>query len=163
MVIRSLFLRAWLLLMLTAAVVPAQKYTGPRPPKPDVLYLVHADNLIPTETAQATEESKKNEVTYTVPGTSSPARTPLAEPIFIIQTEKIQADRLELYKMDVKSGKRVVSMTRGKRGGSTRAYHLSVTKLDTNLYRIEAGEVLENGPYSISPNDSNIVFCFDEF
>jgi len=144
------------------APVWAQKYNGPRPPKADVLYLVHADNLIPTETAEATEDSKKNEVTYSIPGTSSPARTPLAEPIFIIQTNKIQPDRLELYKMDVKNGRRVVSVTKNRRG-SAKPYHLQVTKLDSNLYRVEASEVLENGAYSISPSDSNLVFCFEEY
>jgi len=163
MLTRRSLLLAFPLILLLASAASAQKYTGPRPPKPDVLYLLHADNLIPTETAEATEDSKKNEVTYTVPGTSSPARTPLAEPIFIIQTNKIQADRLELYKMDVKNGRRVVSMSRGRRGGGGKAYHLAVTKLDANLYRVEASEVLENGPYSISPNDSNIVFCFEEY
>ena len=29
--------------------VAAEKYTGPRPPKADVPYLLHADNLIETE------------------------------------------------------------------------------------------------------------------
>ena len=163
MLTRQALLPVFILPLLLASVVSAQKYTGPRPPKPDVLYLVHADNLIPTETADATEESKKNEVTFSVPGANSPARTPLAEPIFIIQTDKIQADRLELYKMDVKNGRRVVSMSRGRRGGGGRPYRLSVTRLDANLYRVEASEVLENGQYSISPNDSNIVFCFEEY
>src|SRR5258708_5844802 len=32
------------LLMLCGVLASAQKYTGPRPPKPDVLYLMHADN-----------------------------------------------------------------------------------------------------------------------
>jgi len=30
-------------------------------------------------------------------------------------------------------------------------------------YRIEASETLENGQYSISPNDSNHVFCFEVY
>lgn len=164
MLTRPVFLPVSLLaLLLAASVASAQKYTGPRPPQPDVLYLVHADNLIPTEAAQATEESKKNEVTYTVPGTSSPARTPLAEPIFLIQANKVQPDRLELYKMEVRNGHREVSTARGKRGSGAKAYHLTVTKLDSNLYKVEASEVLENGQYSISPNDSNQVFCFEEY
>lgn len=164
MVTRPVFLPVSLFaLLLAASVAHAQKYTGPRPPKPDVLYLVHADNLVPTEVAQAAEESKKNDVTYTIPGTSSPARTPLAEPIFIIQTDKIQPDRLELYKLEIRNGHREVSTSRGKRGSGAKAYHLAVTKLDSNLYKVEASEVLENGQYSVSPNNSNQVFCFEEY
>jgi hypothetical protein len=62
----------------------ATKYTGPRPPKPDVLYLVHADNLVETETAVAKEETRKDAQVAIVPGGSSPAKTPLAEPIFLL-------------------------------------------------------------------------------
>lgn len=140
----------------------AQKYDGPRPPKADLLYLVHADNLIPTETTDAKPDSKKDSVTYTIAGTASPARTPLAEPIFIIESDKIVPDRLELYRLDVKRGNREVSMTKGRRGGA-KALHLTVTKLDGKLYRVEAGETLEDGEYSISPNDSDRVFCFEVY
>src|SRR5262249_35583644 len=149
----------WLTVFLAGAgVVSAQKYTGPRPPKPDVVYLVHADKLVPLETAEAKQESKKDEVTFTVAGASSPARTPLAEPIFILQSDKIQADRLELYRMEVKNGRREVSMPKSRRRGGARPLRMSVSKLDGSLYRIEASEVLENGEYSISPSDSNAVF-----
>src|SRR5580658_10335157 len=62
-------------------------YTGPRPPKPDMVYLVHADNLIPTEAGEAKEEGKGNSSKYVMTGATSPARTPLAEPIFIMQSD----------------------------------------------------------------------------
>src|SRR5712691_5346130 len=149
--------------LLSAAAASAQKYTGPRPPKPDVVYLVHADNLVPLEVAEAKQESKKDEVTYTVSGASSPARTPLAEPIFLVQSDKIQADHLELYRMEVKNGRREVSMSKSRRRGGPRPLRLSVSKLDGSLYRIEATEVLDNGEYSLSPNDSNAVFCFEVY
>lgn len=146
-----------------AALWGAEKYTGPRPPKTDMLYLVHADNLIPTEAAEAKEESgKKDETTYTMPGASSPARTPLAEPIFLIEADKILPERLELYRWEVKNSRRELSMSKGKRKG-TRPLHLSVTKLDGRLYRVEASEPLPDGEYSLSPNDSNRVFCFEVF
>ena len=64
-------------------------YSGPRPPKPDMLYLVHADNLIPTEAGDAKEEGKGNNTKYVMPGAASSARTPLAEPIFILQSDKL--------------------------------------------------------------------------
>ncbi|SRR5712691_6622613 len=158
-----MFIRWLTLFLLGAAAAFAQKYTGPRPPRPDVVYLVHADTLVPLESAEAKQESKKDEVTFTVAGVSSPARTPLAEPIFILQSDKIQADRLELYRMEVKNGRREVSMSKTRRRGGPRPLRMAVSKLDGNLYRIEASEVLENGEYSMSPNDSNAVFCFEVY
>ena len=154
-----------LLLMVTigAATLCAQKYTGPRPPKPDVLYLVHADNLIPTEVVDAKQESKKNDVTYTIAGTSSPARTPLAEPIFIIEGDKIQPQSLELFKMEVKGGHREVTMALRRTRNGNKPLRLAVTRLDKNLYRVEVDEEIENGEYSISPNGSDTVFCFEVY
>jgi hypothetical protein len=151
------------LLLVGASALWAQKYTGPRPPQPDMLYLVHADNLVPTEASDAKQESKKNETTFTIAGASSTARTPLAEPIFIIQSDKIVPDRLELYRVEVKSGHREVTMAPKRTRGGPRPLRLSVTRLDRDLYRIEASETLENGEYSISPSDSNRVFCFQVY
>lgn len=148
------------LLLLPVLALAAEKYDGPRPPQPDMLYLVHADNLIPTEAVEAKEESG----VYNVPGASSPARTPLAEPIFLIQSDKVLPERLELYRWDVKGGRRELSIGKGgKRKGSARALHLSVNKLDGRLYKVEAAEPLDNGEYSLSPNDSNKVFCFEVY
>lgn len=142
--------------LLAAVAAFAQKYDGPRPPKPDVVYLVHADNLIPTESLEARQEK----LTFIIPGTSSPARTPLAEPIFIIEADKISPQSLELYKMDVKGGKREVTIAQRRTRG-TRILRLSVTPLEGKLYKIEADEQLENGEYVLSPNGSNTVFCFE--
>jgi hypothetical protein len=140
----------------------AQKYDGPRPPKKDMVYLLHADNLIPLETGDAKEEGKKNDAVYTFPGTSSPSRTPLAEPIFILDSDKMAPDSLELYRMDVRSGHREVKVSGGSRRG-TKALRLSVTKLDRGLYRIEASETLDPGEYSLSPTGANHVFCFEVY
>ena len=146
-------------LLLAALAIGADDYTGPRPPKPDVLYLVHASNLIPTETTEATQEGKKDDTTFSVPGAASPVRTPLAEPIFLLRSEKIKPDALELYRFEVKNGRRQLTLTK-KRKDSSGPFHLSITKLDKDLYRVEADEALENGEYSLSPNGSNAVFCF---
>jgi hypothetical protein len=140
----------------------AQKYTGPKPPKPDMLYLVHADSLIPTEVTEAKQETKKGDVTYSIPGPNSSARTPLAEPIFIIDSDKIQPSTLELYKMEVKSGHREVTMAlRHTRGN--KPLRLSVTRLDRGLYRVEVDQEIENGQYAISLNGSDTVFCFEVY
>ena len=138
----------------------AEKYTGPLPPKPDVPYLLHASNLIETETGQAREESRKNDTNYVIAGASSPARTPLAEPIFIIDAQKTSPERFELYRLDVKGGNREVSFSNRRRGGN-RPYHLAVTPLGNHLYKIEADEPLENGQYALSPSGDNRAFCFE--
>lgn len=149
-------------ILLCAALAVAQKYTGPRPPKADVLYLVHADNLVPTEVVEAHQETKKNDVTYTIQGPGSSAKTPMSEPIFIIESDKILPQSLELYKMEVKSGHREVTMAlRHTRGN--KPLRLSVTRLDKGLYKVEADQELENGQYAVSPNGVNTVFCFEVF
>jgi len=156
-------MRCILLILTASAIAFGQKYTGPRPPKPDVLYLVHADNLIPTEVTEAKPETKKNEIMYSIPGTTSPARTPLAEPIFIIEADKIQPQSLEMYKVEVKNGHREVTMTLRRTRGGPRPVRISVTHLDGKLYKIEADEEIENGEYALSPNGSNTVFCFEVY
>lgn len=157
---QTTLLASILALSLAGAVYGADKYNGPRPPKQDLPYLVHADNLVPTEIGQATQESHKRNNTYIVQGASSPARTPLAEPIFLIDANTIVPEQLELYKMEVKDGRREISLSGGRRG-SGRPFHLSVTPLGDHLYRVEAAEMLENGEYVLTPNGSNQVFCFE--
>jgi hypothetical protein len=147
------------ILLLATLAVSADDYTGPRPPKADLLYLVHASNLVPTEVAEAQSEGKKDDTTFSVAGAASTARTPLAEPIFLLRTEKIRPDSLELYRFEVKGGRRQLTLSR-KRKDSSGPFHLSITKLDKDLYRVEADEALEDGEYSLSPNGSNAVFCF---
>jgi hypothetical protein len=141
----------------------AQSYKGPRPPKADVVYLVHASNLVPTEVAEAKEDTKKNSTNYSVSGASSPARTPLAEPIFILESDRISAESLELYRMDVKNGQREVSTSSKRIRGGPRALRVSVTRLDKGLFRLEASETLENGQYALTPSGSNKVFCFEVY
>lgn len=152
-------MRYLLIVLLAITTIHAEDYTGPRPPKADVLYLVHASNLIPTEVTEAQQESKKDENTFSVAGAASSARTPIAEPIFLLRSEKIKPDALELYRFEVKNGRRQLTLSR-KRKDNSGPFHLSITKLDKDLYRVEADEALENGEYSLSPNGSNAVFCF---
>ena len=96
------------ILLLATVAAGADDYTGPRPPKAAVLYLVHASTLVPTETTEAQQEGKNND-TFSVSGTASSARTPLAEPIFLMRSEKIKPDALELYRFDVKNGRKMRS------------------------------------------------------
>lgn len=148
-----------LLIVFAGALGAAEKYTGPHPPKPDIPYIKHGDRLIETEVVDAHEQSGKNSSTYSIEGASSPAKTPLAEPIFIMLANKISPENIELYRLDTKGGNREVTIAK-KRG---RPLRLTVTPLGDRLYRIETAEPLENGEYSLSPSDSNHAFCFQVY
>jgi hypothetical protein len=155
----SLFVVSSMALMLSGA----EKYIGPVPPKADVPYLMHANTLIETEAGEAKEETRKDTTVAVVPGTSSPAKTPLAEPIFIIKTEKLVPEKLSAYKMDVKNGSREVVISRKKARNSPRPIYLNVTRLGDGLYKVEVDQGLENGEYTLSPEGSNQTFSFEVY
>lgn len=155
---------ALVLLAGSTAVFGQKKYAGPRPPKPDLPYLLHASNLVPTEVGEAGEEKRKDEVANVVKGASSPARTPLAEPIFLLQSDQLQPDKLELYAMTVRNGNReAVVPSNPRKAKNYKPLRLSMTRLDQGLYRIEANQWLDNGEYCLSPSGSQQVFCFEVY
>ena len=144
----------------------SKKYSGPKPPKQDLPYLMHATTLVPLETSTATEEKRKDDNANIVKGTSSPARTPLAEPIFLLDSAKLVPEKLELYRVSVsKAGNREVAFPNNpkKSKDAPKPIRLSVTKLDGSIFKLEATEALENGSYCLSPTASSDVFCFDVY
>jgi len=156
--------RTLCLLLLAAAGMSAdEKYDGPLPPKPDIPYLLQATKLAEPEVTEAREEKGKKETTYVIAGAASPARTPLAEPIFIIDAREIAPERIELYQLEVKEGNRQVSFANKAHKGSAQPLHLMVTRLKEHLYRIEASQMLETGEYALSPSGVNRVFCFSVY
>jgi hypothetical protein len=142
-----------------------REYSGPRPPKPDIPFLLHASNLIETETSQAREETRKDVVANIVEGASSPIKTPLAEPIFLIESQKVLPEKLELYLMAVVKGSRevVIPTNPKKMKDAQRPVRMSVNKLAPGLFRIEAAQELEIGEYCMSPSGSSQVFCFQVY
>ena len=152
--------RIALALLIAVSGFAAEKYTGPRPPKVDVPYLMHADNLIETEIGKAKSDERKDTVVAMVPGPSSPVKTPLAEPIFLIKTDKLSVDKIAAYRMEVKNGQREVVVNAKKLKNMKTPIHLQITKLDDRLYRVEVDEPLENGEYSLSPDGSDETFSF---
>jgi hypothetical protein len=146
---------------IAVCVFAADKYKGPVPPKPDIPYLLHASTLVETEVADARQGKKNDE--FTISGASSPARTPLAEPIFIIDARNIQPETFELYRLDVKGGNREVSLGGNRRRGGSHALHLAVKPLGGHLFRVEADEALDNGEYALSPSGDNKAYCFEIF
>lgn len=147
------------LALLFASALFAQKYNGPQPERPDLPYLVHADNLVATEAGEAKQENRKDEILYVVDGATSPASTPLASPVFLIRADQLVPEKLEIYKLESKNGRREIVFQRKKKQ-LARPIHRNVTRLGDNLYRIDVEEGLENGEYSITPSESNQVFCF---
>jgi hypothetical protein len=139
------------------------KYAGPRPPKPDLPYLVHADNLLATEPSAATEEQRKDALAYVIAGATSSARTPLAEPIFIVQAEKLNPQAIGAYRMELRNGNREVVIPQKRVKNPPKPIPLKVTKLDDRLYRIEVDQPLENGEYTLSPEGSNDTFSFQVY
>lgn len=146
--------------MLAAIGLAAPKYDGPRPPKPDIPYLLHADNLIETEVGTAANETRKDATFAVIDGAASPVKTPLAEPIFLMQSDKIPAEKIEAYKLVPKNGKREIQIGGRKPKDLPRPIYLKVTRLDEKLYRIEVDEPLENGEYTLTPQGSDATFSF---
>jgi hypothetical protein len=160
-------LRALFLLPVAIVILHGQaKYAGPKPSKPDLPYLVHADNLVETEATEAKEEKGKgkDEIIYVVAGASSPAKTPLSAPILLIQTAKLQAERLQLYKLETKNGRREISFSPKSKNKNARPLIINVNRLTPdNVYKIEVDVSLENGEYALTPEGSNQVFCFSVY
>ena len=153
-------------LLLLMAAVPGQsqqKYRGPTPPQPDTPYLLHASNLIPTESSDAKEETRKDDTWYRLPGAESPVKTPLASPIFLFDSQKIAPEQLKVYRLEVKNGQREIAFSNKKRDKNPQGFRLSIERLTGNLYRLEVVESLQNGEYCVTPDGSNHVFCFQVF
>ena len=150
----------FVLALAAGAVFAADPYNGPRPPKSDLPYLLHADNLLPTEPSAAKEEQRKDALAYVVSGATSAARTPLAEPIFLIRVEKLNPQALGAYRMEVRSGNREVVIPQKRVKNPPKPIPLKITKLEDRLYRVEVDQPLENGEYTLSPEGSNETFSF---
>ncbi len=153
-----------LLVAATAATLLAQstakrKSGVPDPPKSDVPYLIHAETLLETEVAEAKEETRREEQLYTMPGASSGIKTPLAGPEFLFQSTKIPPEKLQLYRVESKVGRREIVVARKKKPVA-RPIRLSLFRLHENLYKIRVDESLTPGEYTFSPDGSNAVFCF---
>lgn len=149
--------------LLSGPALSQSKYAGPRPEKADMVYLQHVDKLIETETGQAVQSEEKNKTVYRVAGASSPVRTPMAEPVFLFRSEKINPDKLAMYKMAVEGGQRVLTFPSKPGKDSPKPIYIVVSPLDRGLFKIEVNEFIDDGEYCLSPEGSNAVFCFSTY
>jgi hypothetical protein len=150
----------WILPLLAIAAVIAQapKYTGPVPPKPDLPYLKHANNLVETEVVVLKEEKSKDDTLYTAPGEASPAKTPLALPVFVLQAAKVNPERLQMYRLESKEGHREITQSGKKKAA---VIHVLVSRLTADgLFRLEVADDLESGQYVLSLDGTDRAFCF---
>jgi hypothetical protein len=139
----------------------AQKYAGPVPSKPDLVYIQHAQTLVPTELAQAKENKGKDDTVYVIDGAASTARTPLALPIFLVKTEKLVPDRLILYRLKIADGHREIALS-AKRA-NPEPIHLDVVQVADHVYKLTVYDGLDAGEYALSPVDSNLSYCFQVY
>jgi hypothetical protein len=151
-----------ILLLGSAAMLAAfgQKYTGPRPPKPDLPYIKHADHLVATEAVTVKAQKSKTETLVTMEGASSSARTPLPLPVFLLLSDKLDPAHLGLYRLEAKEGHREIALNANKQPDAIR---IEVKRLDGNLYWIETGDSLDPGEYAFTPEGSTQAFCFQVF
>jgi hypothetical protein len=141
---------------------PAQeRYSGPKPANKDLPYLLHGQKLIATEVEKASQSNSKEGQVFFVAGTTSPARTPLAEPIFLFSPDHFRAEQLQVFRFDVRNGRReVVISGKHRREDEDRVLRLTLRHLDEDLFRIEVSEMLDPGEYALSPEGDNTAFCF---
>lgn len=138
------------------------KYTGPKPDKKDVPYLVHAATLVQTEIAHSTPKDDGDRITWSLPGDSSLAKTPLALPIFVIDAASLAPAKLQLYRFEQKDGRR--ELTLNKKGASeSEPILITIGSVSGTLYRIEVVNEVENGEYGLTTPGSNQFFCFSVF
>ncbi|MCL4794561.1 MAG: hypothetical protein KJZ84_08360 [Bryobacteraceae bacterium] len=148
---------------LAAALTAQGRYDGPRPEKADLPYLLHARNLVETEPGEAVMSTDKRFTVYTVAGAASSVKTPVPEPIFLFKSERINADRLSLYKMTVERGSRVIRFPERPGKNTPKPVFLMVTPLEKGLFKVEVNEPIEDGEYCLTPDGENIVFCFTTY
>ena len=152
-----------LALALMGTLIAQDRYKGPKPPKTDIPYLLHASHLVETDSGEAQESKNKNDTVYSVPGAAARARTPLAEPIFLLAIDKLSAEKFSCYRMEAKGGTRQLILPLKPGKNAPKPMRMNVIRVNDNLYRLELSETLTNGEYTLSPEGSNQVFSFSVY
>ena len=155
--------RLFLALLAAPAAVAFAAESDPTPPKADVPYMIYAGNLAETEHHEATEQRRDKRVTYTIPGATSPVRTPLAGPEFLLLSEDMDPGVLRLYGVESGNGRREISFRENRPKQNPQAHILSVFPVSDGLFRLRVDDSLERGEYCLTPEGTNDVFCFTVF
>ncbi|MCU0228626.1 MAG: hypothetical protein MUF01_13400 [Bryobacterales bacterium] len=150
-------------LLASCALWAEMPYSGAKPAKKDLPYLVLGNRLVETEQAEASQAEVKNRTTYTVQGASSSARTPLAEPAFLLLPGEMKPESLSLYAMKVEKGVRSLSFSSKPRKDDPRSIPLLFHPRKDGTMMIESNQYLDPGEYCLSPQGANTVFCFQVY
>ena len=149
-------------MVLALALAAQTKKPLPKPDKKDVLYIVHAATLVQTEVVRPVPKDAGDSTTWSIPGESSLAKTPLALPIFTIDAASLAPEKLQLYQFDIKGAHR--ELTLKKRGVSeAEPVLITISNISGTLYRVETVNELPNGEYGFTIPGSNQFFCFNVF
>ena len=154
------------LAILNSCVASGQrKEAASKPPKADLPYLLQAGNLIPTEPQPISRSGAKGDETVSVSGVTSPARTPLPEPIFLFSPGEINAGDLELIRFQIANGRR--QWKKGQQSNTDdepeQVLRLTLRPSSEGVVRIEAAAMLNPGEYALLPRAKNTAFCFTVF
>jgi hypothetical protein len=149
-------------ILLAIALGAQTKPAVPKPDKKDVPYLIHAGTLVQTEIARPVPKSDGALTTWSIPGESSLAKTPLALPALVIDAMAISPAKLELYQFELKGAHRELTLAKNWTG-ETQPILITVSNLSGTLYRIEVVNEVENGEYGLTVPGSNQFFCFSVF
>jgi hypothetical protein len=152
--------RALTLFVLSIGLLAQTKYTGAKPDKKDVPYLVHAATLVQTEIVHSTPKEDGGHTVWSLPGESSLAKTPLALPIFLIDAGTLAPLKLRLYAFEPKNGRRELTLGRDV---DADPILLTVANVSGTLFRIELVNEVPNGEYGLTIPGSNQFFCFSVF
>ena len=151
------------LLALALPVLAELPYDGPKPAKADVPYLLMGNQIVEPDIGEAQQSEDKKRTTYTVPGASAKARTPLAEPAFLLKPGTLKAEKLSLFRMKVEKGNRTLTFNAKPKDDDPRPVPLLFQNRKDGTVIIEANQFLENGEYCLSPEGANTVFCFQVY
>ncbi len=154
--------RALPIVLFTIALAAQTKYTGPKPERKDVPYLVQAATLVQTEIIRSTPKENGEQTTWSIPGETSLAKTPLALPILVIDASTVTPAKLQLFAFEQKGGRRELTVNR-KGSGGAEPILITVGNVSGTLYRIETVNEIENGEYGLTVPGSNQFFCFSVF
>ncbi|HKX00260.1 MAG TPA: tetratricopeptide repeat protein [Bryobacteraceae bacterium] len=135
-----------------------------RLPKLGVPFLLQGDDLIEMEVAEGKARTTEGRIVYSVPGSSSQARTQSVRPIIMAQSSTLPqiAGRLELYRMEIRGNERqLIYEVAGKQIAVP--IPLTIKQISTTLYEFKVDQDLGPGEYALSPKGSNQVFLFEVY
>src|ERR1700735_2666459 len=102
--------RALVGMVLAIGLCAQTKSAVSKPEKKDVPYLIHASTLVQTEIARPVPKEDGDMTTWSIPGESSLAKTPLALPAFVIDASAISPAKLQLYQFELKGAHRELTL-----------------------------------------------------